>query len=182
MTDSRSIPYAGVVSRTLALTLDVLLLSVVILVLGVMVGVAVSVVVPGDHHVHVGVSIVSAAFGALSLITGLYLICFWTLAGQTPGMRLMRLRVTSLDGDRPRPGRGLVRVIGMVLAALPLMAGYAMILVDDRRQGLHDKLARTQVLYVVADEAEPSFGPARVEPLGGRDSLAPAVGPTRTAY
>jgi uncharacterized RDD family membrane protein YckC len=62
-------------------------------------------------------------------------------------MRLLGLRVASVDGSPLRLGRSLLRLVGMVLAALPLMAGYALILVDDRRQGLHDKLAHTSVLY-----------------------------------
>ena len=87
------------------------------------------------------------------MIVGTYLIVFWTLVGQTPGMRVMRLRVVTRDGGRPRLGQSVVRVVGMVLAAIPLMAGYALILFDDRRQGLQDKLARTYVLYV-PEEAE----------------------------
>ena len=39
-----------------------------------------------------------------------------------------------------------VRLIGMVLAAIPLLAGYFMVLFDDRRRGLHDRLARTVVI------------------------------------
>ena len=35
----------------------------------------------------------------------------------------------------------------MVLAAIPLCAGFLLILVDDRRRGLQDVLARTVVLY-----------------------------------
>ena len=37
---------------------------------------------------------------------------------------------------------------GMVLAAIPLLAGYLMVLFDDRRRGLHDRLARTVVVDV----------------------------------
>jgi uncharacterized RDD family membrane protein YckC len=44
--------------------------------------------------------------------------------------------------------------MGMVLAAIPLMAGYAMILIDDRREGLHDKLAGTWILYAADDATE----------------------------
>ena len=40
----------------------------------------------------------------------------------------------------------------MILAAIPLLAGYFMVLFDDRRRGLHDRLARTVV--VDASDAE----------------------------
>jgi uncharacterized RDD family membrane protein YckC len=149
---SPPIPYAGLVSRTLAFALDGLLVTTVIVVVSTVVGVGISLLVPGDTHVDVGAGILAAAIGAWWLIMSAYLLCFWTLAAQTPGMRLMRLRVTSLDGHLLRPTRALVRLAGMVLAALPLMAGYALILVDDRRRGLHDKLARTRVLYVAEED------------------------------
>jgi uncharacterized RDD family membrane protein YckC len=163
------VPYGGLVSRTLALGLDALLLTSAIVVAGTVVGVAISLVVPGDSHVNVGAGLVAAVIGAWWLVMSVYLICFWTLVSQTPGMRVMRLRVSSLDGSRLRRGQSVVRLIGMVLAAIPLMAGYALILVDDRRQGLHDKLARTRVLYVAEDEVEDemqAFAPPLVEPLG----------------
>ena len=44
------------------------------------------------------------------------------------------------------PRRGLLRFIGLTLAALPLFLGFLWILVDDRRRGLHDLLARTVVV------------------------------------
>ena len=34
----------------------------------------------------------------------------------------------------------------MILAAIPLLAGYFMVLFDDRRRGLHDRLAHTVVI------------------------------------
>jgi hypothetical protein len=39
-----------------------------------------------------------------------------------------------------------------VLAALPLFAGYLMILVDDRRRGLQDRMARTVVIEQPREE------------------------------
>ena len=34
----------------------------------------------------------------------------------------------------------------MILAAIPLLAGYFIVLIDDRRRGLHDRLAHTVVI------------------------------------
>jgi uncharacterized RDD family membrane protein YckC len=158
------VPYAGFVSRTLALTVDTVLLTSAIVVVGTIVGLGISLFVPGDTHIHVGVGLVTAAIGAWWLIFGVYLVCFWMLAGQTPGMRLLGLWVTSVDGRPLRLGRSLLRLAGMVLAALPLMAGYALILVDDRRQGLHDKLAHTSVLYAGDPNGAP-LTPAVAKPL-----------------
>jgi hypothetical protein len=68
-------------------------------------------------------------------------------------MRVMRLRLIDASGDRPGLGRALIRLVGMWLAAIPLMAGYALILFDRRRQGLQDKLAGTFVCRVAPSEA-----------------------------
>jgi uncharacterized RDD family membrane protein YckC len=90
---------------------------------------------------------VLGAAGLWSLVVANYFVLFWTLAGETPGMRLMALRVSNGAGDPPGLGQALLRLVGMILAAIPFFAGYLPILFDDRRRGLHDMLARTVVVY-----------------------------------
>jgi uncharacterized RDD family membrane protein YckC len=77
----------------------------------------------------------------------LYHLVFWTTSGQTPGKWLLGIRVRRLDGGRVRPVQGLVRLLGYVVSALPLYAGFWWVLGPDRR-GWHDRLARTEVVYV----------------------------------
>jgi uncharacterized RDD family membrane protein YckC len=137
-------PYAGIVSRTLALAIDAAALAIGFAVASGVLGLilslftAVQVSSPGA---------VLGAAGLWSLVVASYFVLFWTLAGETPGMRLMALRVVGGTGEPPRLGRSLVRLVGMILAAIPFFAGYALILFDDRRRGLHDMLARTTVVY-----------------------------------
>jgi len=83
-----------------------------------------------------------------SISVGAYLVLFWNLAGQTPGMRVMRLRLANRSGDPPGVGRSLVRLIGLVLAIVPLFAGFLPVLVDGRRRALQDYLAGTTVVPV----------------------------------
>jgi uncharacterized RDD family membrane protein YckC len=52
----------------------------------------------------------------------------------------------------------------LTLAALPLFAGFLLILVDDRRRGLHDRLARTVVVEDPRDEGARATGPRRRAP------------------
>jgi uncharacterized RDD family membrane protein YckC len=54
--------------------------------------------------------------------------------------------VVAVKGERLKPRRAFVRCVGLVLAALPLFAGYLMILFNSRRRGLQDYLARTVVI------------------------------------
>jgi uncharacterized RDD family membrane protein YckC len=67
-------------------------------------------------------------------------------------MRLMALRVDGAEGgEQPRPRQALRRFVGMVIAAIPLGAGFLTILVDDRRRGLHDMIGGTVVVYAPRD-------------------------------
>ena len=76
-----------------------------------------------------------------------YYLFFWILMGQTPGKMLLGIRIVSLDGSRLTFWQALRRFIGYFLSALALYAGYWWVLIDNRRQGWHDKLAGTIVIY-----------------------------------
>ncbi len=71
-------------------------------------------------------------------------------------MRVVSMEVEGKGGERLSVWRGALRLIGMVIAAIPLFAGYLLILVDDRRRGLHDMLAGSVVLF---HRQGPSTGP-----------------------
>jgi uncharacterized RDD family membrane protein YckC len=75
-----------------------------------------------------------------------YFVLFWTTTGQTPGMRLMRLRVLTASGKPPSFWRSLVRFVGLILAIIPLFAGFLPVLFDGRRRALQDYLAGTTVV------------------------------------
>ena len=102
-----------------------------------------------------------------------YFVTFWSTTGQTPGARVMRFRVLAPGATRGHigPRRALLRLLGMILAAIPLLAGYFMVLFDDRRRGLHDRLARTVVV-----DAPDTETPVRRRRARGQASGAPSVG------
>jgi uncharacterized RDD family membrane protein YckC len=107
---------------------------------------------------------------SLAVTSGLYLLFsilydtgFWMLAGQTPGKRVIGVRVVRTDGKRLKFGNALRREIGYVISAI-LFLGYLWILFDNRRQGFHDKLAGTMVVYSwPEDELQGTFVRDRVE-------------------
>ena len=81
------------------------------------------------------------------LIASTYFVLFWSAAGQTPGMRLLRIRVRSPGSGTLSIGRSLVRLIGLMLSIVPMFAGFYPVLFTERRRGLADFLAGTVVLY-----------------------------------
>jgi uncharacterized RDD family membrane protein YckC len=156
-------PYAGIVSRAVALAIDAAALTIGFAIASGVLGLilslftAVEVSSPGA---------VLGAAGLWSLVVANYFVLFWTLAGETPGMRLMALRVIDRGGDPPRLGQALLRLVGMILAAIPFFAGYLLILVDERRRGLHDMLAGTTVVYAPKSRVHSTPPGRRVSPAG----------------
>lgn len=88
------------------------------------------------------------AGGIVGFIVGLvYNWYFWTRQdGQTPGKRIMNLRVVKTDGSAISDTDAMVRYIGYYLNTALLMIGWLWALFDERGQGLHDKIASTMVV------------------------------------
>jgi len=93
------------------------------------------------------------AVGAIGLFLGLTLLyeLYCTgMAGQTLGMRLVRIRVIGSRGRPPGAIRGLVRVLAYGVSVLPGGLGWLWALFDREHRALHDHLAGT---YVILDNA-----------------------------
>lgn len=133
--------YAGPVSRSVAYLLDALLVSTLATGTAAVAGLVAEAIGPWARdlaHMFVAAYVV-----VLPLIFAIYLGSFWWLAGRTPGMAVLGMRVVTVRGDRVRWPAALIRAL--VLAYFPIGAVWA--LVDRRHQGLHDKLARTTVIH-----------------------------------
>ncbi|MGN6557262.1 MAG: RDD family protein [Solirubrobacterales bacterium] len=86
------------------------------------------------------------AFGAV------YLVGFWSLAGETPGMRFLGIRLE----ERLSLGRGVKRLIGLGLSVLTFGIGFLGIVFGAQRRAWDDRLAATGVVY---DERRPEPAP-----------------------
>lgn len=138
--------HIGLATRGIAFALDAALINAVAIIVAAGVALVLSVLDVPDS---LDVWIAAAAGAAFVAWTILYFAMFWSTTGQTPGNRLMRIRVCrGDDGEVLRPRTALLRFGGLVLAAIPLFAGFLPILVDRRRRGVHDMLAGTVVVGV----------------------------------
>jgi Predicted membrane protein/domain len=61
----------------------------------------------------------------------------------TIGKRSMRIKVVDLDGQRISFGQATGRHFGKFISAIIIFIGYFMMLWDEKRQTLHDKMAGT---------------------------------------
>ena len=147
-------PYAGIATRAVALAADMAIVQAIVFAGGAVFALVASLV--GGLELGTLGRILAAVTWAATVCA--YFVTFWATVGQTPGMRMMGLLVSTAQGETPSVGRSIVRVVGLALAIIPLFAGFLPVLVDDRRRGLHDLLAGTVVLHAWAD---PPPAPAR---------------------
>jgi uncharacterized RDD family membrane protein YckC len=139
--------YAGIATRGIALAIDAALANLIVLVIGALVALIGSLV--GIAKPDWLVAFLAGAGWLLFL--GGYFTLFWSTTGQTPGMRLMRLRVESLGGGTLHASRAFLRAVLLALCIIPLFAGFVTVLFDNRRRGVHDLGSGTVVVYVPAD-------------------------------
>jgi len=138
--------YAGLVTRTIAYCLDIAVINLVAFVSGAAVALAAS-LVGGLPDVVDKIGVVVGGVAYVLWVIG-YFVTFWSTTGQTLGSRMMRIRVTdALGAPKVGPLRAVVRVGGLVLATIPLFAGFWIMLWDDRRRCLQDRLAGTTVVH-----------------------------------
>jgi uncharacterized RDD family membrane protein YckC len=135
--------YAGIATRGIGFAFDLLLTHLIFLVGAGLANLAVALV--GELRPQWLAATLLACWW--TIVTATYFVVCWTAAGQTPGMRLMRLRVLRPDGRPPTVLRSIVRLFGLLLAIIPFFLGFAPMLFDSRRRGLQDYLAGTAVVH-----------------------------------
>ena len=153
--------YEGLATRAIAFAVDAAVINVVAFAVAGIVALVLSVLsVPNELEV----VLLGVAGVAFFLWTIGYFATFWSTTGQTPGDRLMRIRVCSAENGEPIGfGRSVLRLVYMTLAAIPLLLGFVPILFDDRRRGVHDMLAGTVVIAAPEEPVAVSpAGPSRV--------------------
>ncbi len=82
-----------------------------------------------------------------SFIQGFYFIYFIAITGQTPGKWICSMKVVSEDGSLIGFSRAAIRFFGYYLSMI-MYVGFLMIPFTEKKQGLHDKLARSVVVKI----------------------------------
>jgi uncharacterized RDD family membrane protein YckC len=143
--------YVGLVTRVIAFAMDAALIDLAAFLVAVAGALVFSILPVSDT---VKTAVVAAGGVAFVVWSVAYFATFWTTTGQTPGNRAMRIRVEREDGERLRLRHTVLRLIGIVVS-LPLLWGFAPILVSERRRGVPDMLAGTVVVAAPRQPAAP---------------------------
>ena len=64
----------------------------------------------------------------------------------TVGKQAMNITITDHNGNRISFARATKRLAGKIMASLPFFAGFLPIFFSKKRQGIHDKIAKTLVI------------------------------------
>jgi uncharacterized RDD family membrane protein YckC len=132
---------AGLVTRTLAAAIDVLLVAVVMIVAYMGVAAAVFAWNPRTFRFPAPSGLLTIAVAGGIAVT--YLAISWWIGGRTYGSAVLGLRVVTAAGGDLRLLQALAR--GAACTFFPL--GLAWCAVDPGRRGVHDYLVRSRVIY-----------------------------------
>jgi uncharacterized RDD family membrane protein YckC len=151
---------AGLATRAIAASID---LGLMFIAYSLLSGVLASLITAVfGKPLSLASEIVLAALAVI--VAGAIFATFWALAGQTPGMRFLAIRLTHEGSRDITLGRAVLRVVAVVLSLLPLGLGYFAILRDPRRRAWADRLTGTEVIY---DSVARSVSRARAGSIRG---------------
>jgi uncharacterized RDD family membrane protein YckC len=141
---------AGFVSRAIAYVIDGVFVNLGFTALFALIALVDNAIGGGSGGSSYAIAIGSTVWVAMG---SLYLVSFWALAGQTPGMRFVGIRLSS---GRLSVRRGLGRMLGLYLSVVTLGIGFLGVVFRENRRGWEDRFAGVDVIY---DERRPAPAP-----------------------
>ena len=82
------------------------------------------------------------------VVPAVAVILFWKYRGATPGKMAISAKIVDAQtGGRSATGKLVLRYFAYLASTLPLLLGFVWIAIDRRKQGFHDKIAGTLVIY-----------------------------------
>ncbi len=148
----RALPtsHAGAVSRGLAMLIDAVFVNLAFTAFAALLTLAANAFGGnGEGGGSLAIAVGSTAWLSFGAV---YLVGFWSLAGQTPGMRFVGICLE----ERLPPRRSFKRLIGLGLAVITFGIGFIGIVFGAQRRAWDDRLSGTGVLY---DERRPEPAP-----------------------
>jgi uncharacterized RDD family membrane protein YckC len=143
----RTVTVIGFGQRLVAAVIDAVIVVVLSLILGAIASFVILIIagivtpqqsVPTDFVVALCVAVFSVG----------YYVWSWSKSGQTAGKALLGIKVIGTDGKPVSGGKAFLRYIGYIVSGIVISLGFLWITFDRKRQGWHDKIAGTYVVFV----------------------------------
>lgn len=81
------------------------------------------------------------------ILPAIVVVAFWIYRSATPGKMVFGLKIVDATTlAKPTNGQLILRYLGYYVAIIPLFLGLFWVAFDKRKQGWHDKLAKTLVI------------------------------------
>ena len=178
--------FAGFWRRFVAYMIDGFILSIILIILGIIAGVAYFAgVMSGNSGSLMArmmnpeqLSAITLSIWVLStLLNIIYFTYFYGTSGRTPGKMLMGLQVVTSEGKPLSFGIAFLRSVGYLVSSFVFCLGFIWIGFDKKKQGWHDKIAGTVVIIRQSDDNTPGISipdspdtstrqPSATEPAG----------------
>lgn len=132
-----SLEKAGAGARFVSYILDSIILGVIGFILGLVLGAA----------FWYASYVIEPIVSLLGLLISAGYFTYFFGNGRTLGMKAMKIKLCGTDGAYPIGyEKGFLRWIGMIISGLVIGLGFLWILIDENKQGWHDKIAGTYVV------------------------------------
>jgi uncharacterized RDD family membrane protein YckC len=132
--------YAGFWIRLIASIIDTILLVIVLLVIAFALYSAGLIT---DNPDDLGIAGIFLNY----VIPFILVLIFWHYKSATPGKIITRMSIVDAEtGGKPSFGQFIIRYIAYYISAIPLLLGFIWVGFDQRKQGWHDKIAKTVVI------------------------------------
>ena len=134
---SHKYEYAGFWIRLGASIIDNIIIMVALVPIGMLMG----------WNSMYSSEVTSTADWLWQILMAAFCVFCWVRFAGTPGKRLLRLKVLDeRTGENVTVGQGIIRYIGYFPAILVLFIGLIWVAFDPKKQGWHDKMAKTVVV------------------------------------
>ena len=95
------------------------------------------------HEVPTGRPALAAALAILWAIWVIYQMLFLAYAGSTPGLKVMRLGISTYEDEVPGPRTRVKRAVALLFTSMSCGLGFVWTLLDEDRLAWHDRMTRT---------------------------------------
>lgn len=136
---------AGFFIRFVAYMIDSIVLSIVLWII-IAISIAGSLTMMDNQTLVLAINLISGAI--IFIVYFGYFIYFYGTSGQTLGKKMLRIKVVSTNGTPLTYKKGLLRIIGYIIASIPIYIGFIWMLFDKDKQNWEDKIANTYVVKV----------------------------------